>query len=255
VIRRTALENKQEVIAISQKSIGINLRSTPLTYLDIFSEIRQLFAKENHVSAALFSYNSKGACPHCKGKGVIVSDMAFMDDIVTECEICHGTRYRPEVLAYTYQGKTIVDILDMTVNESSQFFAGETFAKELTMLVEVGLGYLRLNQSLTTLSGGELQRLKLANQLHKKGAFYLLDEPTDGLHLKDIEQLLDLFNRLVNQGNTLVLLEHHMSVIKRADWLIEIGPEGGSHGGQVMFAGTPQQLLASDDQITKPYMS
>lgn len=123
------------------------------------------------------------------------------------------------------------------------------------MLVEVGLGYLRLNQSLTTLSGGELQRLKLANQLYKKGAFYLLDEPTDGLHLKDIEQLLELFNRLVNQGNTLVLLEHHMSVIKRADWLIEIGPEGGSHGGQFMFTGTPQQLLASDDQITKPYMS
>lgn len=129
VIRQTALENKQEVIAISQKSIGINLRSTPLTYLDIFSEIRQLFAKENQVSTTLFSYNSKGACPHCKGKGVIVSDMAFMDDIVTECEICHGTRYRPEVLAYMYQGKTIVDILDMTVNESSQFFAGETFVK------------------------------------------------------------------------------------------------------------------------------
>ena len=135
VIRQTALEKNQEIIAISQKSIGINLRSTPLTYLDIFGAIRQLFAKENQVSAALFSYNSKGACPHCKGKGVIVSDMAFMDDIVTECETCHGTRYRPEVLAYTYHGKTIVDVLEMTVNESSQFFSQETFARELQMFV------------------------------------------------------------------------------------------------------------------------
>ncbi|MGX7148956.1 ATP-binding cassette domain-containing protein [Enterococcus ureasiticus] len=254
VIRQTAIEDNQEIVAISQKSIGINLRSTPLTYLDIFGKIRELFAKENSVSAALFSYNSKGACPRCRGKGVIISDMAFMEDIVTTCEVCHGTRYNPEVLKYTYNGKTIVDVLEMTVNESGHFFSKLPFKNELLTLMEVGLGYLRLNQSLTTLSGGELQRLKLANQLHKKGTIYLLDEPTDGLHLADIDQLLRLFNQMVDEGSSLILLEHHLSIIKQADWIIEMGPEGGAKGGQLMFSGTPKKLSVSDDLITKPYL-
>ncbi|MFC0233406.1 excinuclease ABC subunit UvrA [Vagococcus entomophilus] len=255
VIRQTAIEKELEVVSISQKSIGINLRSTPLTYLDIFGEIRKKFAKANHVSAALFSYNSTGACPHCKGKGVIVSDMSFMDDIVTECEVCQGTRYKKEVLDYTYKGKTIVEVLGMSVLESFEFFEQESFAHELQTLVEVGLSYLKLNQSLTTLSGGELQRLKLASQLHKGGAFYVLDEPTDGLHLTDIDFLLRLLNRLVDAGNTVILLEHHLSVMKRADWLLEVGPEGGSQGGTLIFEGTPQMLLDSDDTITRPYFS
>ncbi|MGX7262465.1 ATP-binding cassette domain-containing protein [Enterococcus crotali] len=254
VIRQTAIENNQEIVAISQKSIGINLRSTPLTYLDIFGKIRELFAKENGVSAALFSYNSKGACKRCHGKGVIVSDMAFMEDIVTICEVCHGTRYDPELLKYTYKGKTIVDVLAMTVNESCEFFIDQVFKKELSTLIEVGLGYLRLNQSLTTLSGGEQQRLKLANQLHKKGMIYLLDEPTDGLHLSDIGQLLKLFNQMVDEGSSLILLEHHLSIIKQADWVIEMGPEGGNKGGELMFSGTPQELATSSDLITKPYL-
>lgn len=255
VIRQSAIEKELEVVSISQKSIGINLRSTPLTYLDIFGEIRKKFAKVNHVSAALFSYNSTGACPHCKGKGVIVSDMSFMDDIVTECEVCQGTRYKKEVLDYTYKGKTIVEVLGMTVLESVEFFEQENFAHELQTLVEVGLSYLKLNQSLTTLSGGELQRLKLASQLHKSGAFYVLDEPTDGLHLTDIDFLLHLLNRLVDAGNTVILLEHHLSVMKRADWLLEVGPEGGNQGGTLIFEGTPQMLLDSDDSITRPYFS
>lgn len=253
VVRQDAIQSNLDVIAISQKNIGINLRSTPLTYLNIFSTIRQLFSKENNVSAALFSYNSKGACPHCKGKGVIVSDMSFMDDIVTSCEVCHGTRYRLNVLKYTYRGKTIVDVLKMTVKESKNFFEKESFENELSMLIEVGLGYLRLNQSLTTLSGGELQRLKLANQLYKQGAFYILDEPTDGLHRLDTANILKLFNRLVDKGNTVVLLEHNLDILKQVDWLIEIGPEGGIHGGQLMFEGTPIDLIRSNDQITRPY--
>lgn len=254
LIRQTAIEKNQEIVAISQKSIGINLRSTPLTYLDIFGKIRELFAKENGMSAALFSYNSKGACPRCRGKGVIISDMAFMEDIVTTCEVCQGTRYDPEVLKYRYEGKTIVDVLEMTVTESCDFFSSLSFKKELLTLIEVGLGYLRLNQSLTTLSGGELQRLKLANQLHKKGTIYLLDEPTDGLHLHDINYLLRLFNQMVDEGSSLILLEHHLSIIKQADWLIEIGPEGGAKGGQLIFSGTPKELSISSDVITKPYL-
>jgi excinuclease ABC A subunit len=254
MIRQTAIDQNQEIVAISQKSIGINLRSTPLTYLDLFGKIRDLFAKENKVSAALFSYNSKGACPRCRGKGVIVSDMAFMDDIVTTCEVCHGTRYDPAVLRYTYKEKTIVDILEMTVNESTQFFSDQPFKKRLGTLLEVGLGYLKLNQSLTTLSGGELQRLKLASQLHKKGTIYLLDEPTDGLHLADMNQLLALFNQMVDGGSSLILLEHHLSLIKQADWVIEMGPEGGSNGGKLMFSGFPQELATSADSITRPYL-
>lgn len=252
-IQQTAKDANLEVISISQKNIGINLRSTPLTYMNVFSQIRQLFAKENKVSASLFSYNSKGACPHCHGKGVIVSEMSFMDDIVTTCEVCHGSRYRPEALKYTYHGNTILDILDMTVQESHHLFSHENFANELLTLVEVGLGYLRLNQSLTTLSGGELQRLKLASHLHKKGAIYVLDEPTDGLHLLDVKNLLKLINSIVDEGSTVVVVEHSIEVLKQVDWLMEVGPEGGKNGGELVFQGTPSQLLLSSDTITKPY--
>lgn len=253
-VRQTALEQGRDIVAISQKNIGINLRSTPLTYLNVFNDIRQLFAKANNISAAYFSYNSKGACPRCHGKGVIVTDMSFMEDIVTVCEVCHGERYAPEILTYQYREKSIVDVLHFTVTEAYHFFEKEKFNNQLKALVDVGLGYLRLNQSLTTLSGGELQRLKLAGQLHKKGSIYLLDEPTDGLHLADIQELLHLFNQMVDQGNSLILLEHHLAIMKQADWLIEVGPEGGAKGGKIMFSGTPQELLDSNDLITKPYL-
>lgn len=255
VIYQEIVQQEQELVYISQKSIGVNLRSTPMTYLNIFDKIRSLFAKENNVSPALFSYNSKGACPRCKGKGVIVSDMSFMEDVTTVCELCHGTRYNEEATQYLYQGKTIVDVLEMNVNESFAFFKDQSFAEELKQLLDVGLGYLKLNQSLSTLSGGELQRLKLADNLHRKGTIYLLDEPTDGLHLDDIQQLLDLFEQMVEKGNSIILLEHHISVIKRADWVIEIGPEGGSKGGYLTFSGTVEELAKADQTVTAPYLT
>lgn len=254
VIYQKIVGREQELVYISQKNIGVNLRSTPMTYLNIFDKIRSLFAKENNVSPAWFSYNSKGACPRCKGKGIIVSDMSFMEDVTTVCELCHGTRYNEEATKYLYHGKTIVGVLDMNVKESFEFFKDQPFSKELKQLLDVGLGYLKLNQSLTTLSGGELQRLKLADNLHREGTIYLLDEPTDGLHLDDIQQLLDLFEQMVDEGNSIILLEHHMSVIKRADWVIEIGPEGGDKGGYLTFSGTVQDLVKTDNTVTAPYL-
>nr|WP_061841471.1 ATP-binding cassette domain-containing protein [Tetragenococcus halophilus] len=254
VIYQKIMQQDKEMVYISQKNIGVNLRSTPMTYLNIFDKIRSLFAKENNVSPAWFSYNSKGACPRCKGKGIIVSDMSFMEDVTTVCELCHGARYNEEATQYFYQGKTIVDVLDMNVNESFAFFKDQPFAQELKQLLDVGLGYLKLNQSLTTLSGGELQRLKLADNLHREGTIYLLDEPTDGLHLDDIQQLLDLFEQMVDEGNSIILLEHHISVIKRADWVIEIGPEGGDKGGYLTFSGTVQDLAKTDNTVTAPYL-
>ena len=247
--------SEHEVISISQKNIGVNIRSTPLTYLGLFDAVRELFAKANKVSAAYFSYNSKGACPHCKGKGIIVSDMSFMEDVVTVCEVCKGKRYNDEALKYTYNGKNVVEVLEMTVSQAAIFFGKEAkLETPLQTLLDVGLNYLHLDQSLTTLSGGELQRIKLATLLQKKGAIYLLDEPSAGLHLKDTMHLQKLFDRLVDQGNTLIVSEHNLYMIKQADWLIELGPEGGEKGGKVLFTGTPQDLVDSDDVITKPYL-
>ncbi|MGX7350930.1 excinuclease ABC subunit A [Enterococcus canis] len=248
------LSDKVEVVAISQKNIGINIRSTALTYLGVFDQIRKLFSQATGLSPAYFSYNSKGACPHCHGKGVIVADMSFMDDIVTVCEVCHGTRYDPKMRDYQLNGRSIIDVLAMSVTEAQEFFDQAQITRALEQVTLVGLGYIVLNQSLSTLSGGELQRLKLASQLQKQGAVYLLDEPTDGLHLSDVQVLLRLFEQLVAQGNTLVLSEHHLEVMKQADWLIELGPAGGEKGGQLLFTGTPADLLASDDQITAPYL-
>lgn len=255
IIRLELEKENVDVINISQKNIGISLRSTPMTYLDIFNDIRKLFAKANKVSAALFSYNSKGACPNCNGKGVIVNDMYFMDDVVSECELCHGTRYASEILQYKYNKKTIVDVLSMTVSQALSFFDGEPkISVGLQAIYDVGLGYLKLNQSLKTLSGGELQRIKLSSFLQKKGSVYMIDEPTNGLHLRDIDRLLQLFAKLIENGNTVVIIEHSLKVIRRADWLIEMGPEGGKNGGKVMFSGTYKELKNSKDSITRPYL-
>lgn len=244
----------EPVISIRQKDIGINLRSTPATYLDLSDEIRKLFAKANKVSNTLFSFNSKGACPACGGKGVIVSDMSFMDAIETECELCHGTRYAQEVLEYKYKGKNIAEVMDMTVTEAIGFFAGEEFLIRLQSLEDVGLGYLHLNQAMTTLSGGELQRVKLASELHKKGAVYILDEPTNGLHLDDVRKLLILFNRMVDEGNTLIVIEHSLDVLRQADYVLELGPEGGMSGGRLLYEGTPRGMLTCGVSVTKEYL-
>ena len=243
-----------EVISIRQKDIGINLRSTPATYLDIADAIRALFAKANHVAQAYFSFNSKGACPACQGKGVIISDMAYMDSIETVCEVCHGTRYSEEVLHYQYKGKNIAEVMDMTVRQAIQFFEAEDFVKKLDTLVQVGLGYLHLNQSMTTLSGGELQRVKLASKLDERGQIFILDEPTDGLHLDDIRRLMKLFNRMTDQGNTLFIIEHSLDVMKDADYIVELGPGGGLAGGDLLFAGTPKEMLEAERSVTREYL-
>ena len=244
----------RETIFIGQKNIGINLRSTPATYLDISDPIRKLFAQANKLNMQLFSFNSKGACPVCGGKGVIVSDMAFMESIETVCEACHGSRYAEEVLHYQYKGKNIAEVMDLSVEEAVDFFEGQPFQPQLQALQKVGLGYLHLNQTMTTLSGGELQRIKLADQLHRKGEVFIIDEPTDGLHLDDVHRLLKLFHEMTDAGNTLILIEHSLDIMKEADYIIELGPGGGESGGQLLFAGTPADMLHAPGSVTAPYL-
>lgn len=246
---------KEDVIFIGQKNIGINLRSTPATYLGVADDIRAIFAAENKVSSAWFSFNSKGACPACGGSGVIVSGMAFMDSIETVCDLCGGKRYSKEALAYTYKGKNIAEVMDMTVDEAAEFFAGRPLCEKLTSLRRTGLGYLHLNQSMTTLSGGELQRVKLASHLNERGSIFILDEPTDGLHLDDIKTLMKLFNKLTDAGNTLFLVEHSVDVMKEADYIVELGPGGGNSGGEIIFAGLPRDMLSCEKSVTRPYLA
>lgn len=246
---------KEDVIFIGQKNIGINLRSTPATYLGVADDIRAIFAAENKVSSAWFSFNSKGACPACGGSGVIVSGMAFMDSIETVCDLCGGKRYSKEALAYTYKGKNIAEVMDMTVDEAAEFFAGRPLCEKLTSLRRTGLGYLHLNQSMTTLSGGELQRVKLASHLNERGSIFILDEPTDGLHLDDIKTLMKLFNELTDVGNTLFLVEHSVDVMKEADYIVELGPGGGNSGGEIIFAGLPRDMLSCEKSVTRPYLA
>lgn len=244
----------EEIVLIHQKDIGINLRSTPATYLDIAEEIRDIFVKENKVSKSLFSFNSKGACPACGGKGVIVSEMAFMDSIETLCDLCHGNRYSKEVLGYKYKNKNIAEVMDFTVDEAVEFFHGAKFLERLYSLQKVGLGYLHLNQSMTTLSGGELQRIKLASKLNKRNTIFIIDEPTDGLHLQDVRKLMILFNELVDEGNSLFLVEHSVDVMKDADYIIELGPTGGMNGGNILFQGKPEGMLKCEKSITRRYL-
>ena len=246
---------KEDVIFIGQKNIGINLRSTPATYLGVADDIRAIFAAENKVSSAWFSFNSKGACPACGGSGVIISGMAFMDSIETVCDLCGGKRYSKEALAYTYKGKNIAEVMDMTVDEAAEFFAGRPLCEKLTSLRRTGLGYLHLNQSMTTLSGGELQRVKLASHLNERGSIFILDEPTDGLHLDDIKTLMKLFNELTDAGNTLFLVEHSVDVMKEADYIVELGPGGGNSGGEIIFAGLPRDMLSCEKSVTRPYLA
>lgn len=248
-------EYNKNIIPIHQKSIGSNSRSTPATYLDILDSIREIYAKENKVSKKLFSFNSKGACPACKGKGIIVSDMGFMDSIETVCDTCGGKRYSKEVLKYLYRDKNISEVMDMTVDESVDFFKEVDFTKKLKALQKTGLGYLRLNQSMSTLSGGEMQRVKLAGNLNKKGSIFIIDEPTDGLHIKDVKKLINLFDSLIEKGNTLFVIEHNLDIIKNSDYIIELGPGGGSSGGKILFTGTPYEMLNSKESVTKFYLA
>ncbi len=249
-----ANQSKEDVILISQKSIGSSLRSTPATYLGVADDIRKLFAKEHGQTARLFSFNGAGACPVCQGKGVIVSEMAFMDSIETECEACGGLRYSQKALHYTLDGLNIAQVMDLTIRQAMERFEGTVIEEKLRPLADVGLFYLHLNQALSTLSGGELQRMKLASYLGKKGQILVLDEPTDGLHLQDIQNIIALFDRLVSDGNTIFLIEHNLEVLKAADYIVEVGPGGGEEGGQIIFEGTPKQLLQSKQSVTRPYL-
>lgn len=242
------------IIYISQKDIGVSLRSTPATYMEVAGDIRKLFARTNKVKEEFFTFNGRGACPVCGGKGVVVSEMAFMDNIETQCEACGGLRYSPEALTYLYRDHTIAQVMDFSVERACQFFEGTPIADRLQPLVDVGLSYLHLNQALSTLSGGELQRLKMASYLGHEGKVFIIDEPTDGLHMQDIHHILSLFHRMVSQGNTVYVIEHNIDVIKSADHIIELGPGAGDDGGQVIFTGTPSQLLQHPTSVTAPYL-
>ncbi|MEG2329425.1 excinuclease ABC subunit UvrA [Anaerorhabdus sp.] len=246
---------EERVIIVDQSGVMATNRSMPVTFLGFFDELRKLLADENKVNASLFSFNSKGACPTCKGKGVIVTELVFMDPVETICEECEGKRYSNEALSYRYRGKNIVEILEMTAEEALVFFQDiKKIHKKIMALNEVGLSYLSLGQPLSTLSGGELQRLKLAKYLDQKGNIYLLDEPTTGLHASDVKNIMKLLERFVEQGNTVIVIEHNLDVMKLGDYIIDIGPDGGTGGGEVVFTGTPLEMATSSNTITAEYL-
>jgi len=248
------------VVSVDQTAIRGSRRSNPATYTGLLDPIRAAFAKANKVKPALFSANSAGACPNCNGNGVIYTDLAMMAGVATVCEECEGKRFQAAVLEYKLGGKDISEVLAMSVTEAEEFFAAGKVKSPaahaiLVRMVDVGLGYVTLGQPLTTLSGGERQRLKLAIHMAEKGGTYVLDEPTSGLHLADIEQLLKLLDRLVDSGKSVIVIEHHLAVMVRADWIIDLGPGGGHDGGQVIFEGTPADLVAARSTLTGEHLA
>ncbi|MCX3060530.1 excinuclease ABC subunit UvrA [Streptomyces beihaiensis] len=248
------------VVAVDQTAIRGSRRSNPATYTGLLDPIRKAFAKANGVKPALFSANSEGACPTCNGAGVIYTDLAMMADVSTVCEDCGGKRYDASVLDYTFGGRDISDVLAMPVAEAEEFFGSgdariPAAHRILTRLADVGLGYLTLGQPLTTLSGGERQRLKLATNMGDKGGIYVLDEPTTGLHLADVEQLLGLLDRLVDSGKTVIVIEHHQAVMAHADWIVDLGPGAGHDGGRIVFEGTPADLVAARTTLTGEHLA
>ncbi|GAB4205671.1 MAG: excinuclease ABC subunit UvrA [Roseiflexaceae bacterium] len=254
LINDVFLAQHPDALVIDQSRVTANSRSAPATYTGIMDEIRQTFAKANGVSPSLFSFNSAGSCPNCNGLGVVYTDLAFMEGIASVCEICEGRRFKSEVLDYRLRGKTISDVLDMTAEEALAFFSEKKIRPVLQAMNDVGLSYLRLGQPLSTVSGGEGQRLKLATELHKQGSVYVMDEPTTGLHLSDIGLLMRIIDRLVDARNTVILIEHHLDVIRQADWIIDLGPEGGSAGGTVLFEGPPHALQGCERSITARFI-
>jgi excinuclease UvrABC ATPase subunit len=248
------------VVSVGQGAIRGSRRSNPATYTGLLEPIRKAFAKANGVKPALFSANSEGACPNCNGAGVIYTDLAMMAGVATECEECEGKRFQAAVLEYHFGGRDISEVLAMSVDDASEFFGtgeAETPAAHriLTNLADVGLGYLSLGQPLTTLSGGERQRLKLATHMAEKGGVYVLDEPTTGLHLADVEQLLGLLDRMVDAGKSVIVVEHHQAVMAHADWIIDLGPGAGHEGGRIVFEGTPADLVAARSTLTGEHLA
>ena len=257
-------KNIEKIIDIDQSPIGRTPRSNPATYTSVFDDIRTLFAQTNEAkmrgyTKARFSFNVKGGrCEACHGDGIIKIEMNFLPDVYVPCEVCHGTRYNSEPLEVTYREKNISQVLNMTINEACKFFENiPKIHRKLQTIVDVGLGYVKLGQSATTLSGGEAQRMKLASELQKLSTgnnFYILDEPTTGLHTDDIKRLLEVLQRLVDEGNTVLIIEHNLDVIKNADWLIDLGPEGGDGGGQIVATGTPEEVAQVKESYTGQYL-
>jgi len=254
-----------KVIVIDQSAIGRTPRSNPATYTGVFTAIRDLFAStpESNIrgyKSGRFSFNVKGGrCENCQGDGVIKIEMHFLPDVYVTCDVCKGKRYNREALEIKYKGSTISDVLDMTVEQAAKFFENiPSIARKLDTLVEVGLGYIRLGQPATTFSGGEAQRIKLASELSRRATgktLYILDEPTTGLHSADVKRLLVILQKLVEGGNSMVIIEHNLDVIKTADYVIDMGPEGGMGGGLVVTAGTPEQVAKSNNSFTGKYLS
>ncbi|WP_073481052.1 ATP-binding cassette domain-containing protein [Streptoalloteichus hindustanus] len=256
LVHKVFLAQHPDAIVVDQTAPSANRRSTTATYTGALDPIRKAFAKANGVSPALFSANSAGACPACEGMGVIYTDLSYMAGVVAPCETCEGRRFTSEVLAYRLDGATISDVLEMTVGQACEFFAkNRSVGPILRAVVDVGLDYLRLGQPLTSLSGGECQRIKLASYLHRRGAVYVLDEPTTGLHMSDVARLLGVLDHLVDdRASTVIVIEHDLDVIAHADWVVDLGPDGGSAGGQLMFQGRPADLLSASGSHTATYL-
>jgi excinuclease UvrABC ATPase subunit len=254
LINEAFLREYPDTILIDQSAVGVSSRSNPATYTGIMDDVRKAFATANKVNAGLFSFNSKGACENCQGLGVVYTELSFFDVVKSPCEICGGRRFKDEVLAHRLNGKSIADVLEMTVQQALEFFTIPEITRKLQTMSDVGLDYLALGQPLNTLSGGECQRIKLASELHKEGSLYVLDEPTTGMHRSDTARLLEIVNKLVDGGNTVIVIEHNMDVVRNADWIVDLGPEGGSRGGQVMFEGTPLELKKAKQSITSKYV-
>jgi len=255
-----SVDGRDGVVVIDQGAIRGSRRSNPATYTGLLDPIRKAFATANSVKPALFSSNSEGACPSCNGNGVIYTELGVMATVETTCEECNGKRFQASVLEYTLGDQDIAEVLAMSVDEAEVFFAAgdaETPAahKILDRLFDVGLGYLTLGQPLTTLSGGERQRIKLATQMAGKGDVYVLDEPTTGLHLADVENLLGLLDRLVEAGKSIIVIEHHQAVMAHADWIIDLGPGAGHDGGTIVFEGTPADLVDEKKTLTGQHLA
>lgn len=255
LINDVFLKQHPDAIVIDQSAVGVSTRSNPATYTGIMDDVRKAFAAANKVNPGLFSFNSKGACENCQGLGVVYMDLAFLESVKLPCEVCGGRRFKEEVLEYKLNGKSIAEVLEMTVEQALGFFGLKEVVRKLQALSDVGLNYITLGQPLSSLSGGECQRIKLASELHKQGSIYVMDEPTTGLHMSDIHQLLGMMNRLVDAGNTVIVIEHNLEVISQADWIIDMGPDGGSRGGQVVFTGTPLQIIQEEKSITGKYLN
>jgi excinuclease UvrABC ATPase subunit len=252
------IDNDKSIIKIGKENISASSRSNVATYTNIFDFIRVLFAKSNSVDAGQFSFNSVGACSNCGGAGHVKYDMHFLGDVIQVCEVCNGKRYNQLVLNYKFKGKNIAEVLEMTIDEAITFFDDDEIISRLLILKEVGLEYLKLGQTLDTLSGGEIQRINLAKNLVKKGNIYVFDEPTQGLHLKDIEKILDIIKNIVNKGNTVICIEHNLDFILSCDYIVDMGPDAGKNGGKVVFQGYVDEILNCNSftaQAIKNYLS